>query len=80
MYGPLNACLVGSLSYVDGLLLSIGAASASGTGADRGSVSASTNVAPKCLVRWKTIVVLSGVLIPGIGLLPPALGRAPTIG
>ena len=79
MYGPLNACLVGSLSYFDGLLLSNGAASDSGTGADPGSVSASANVAPKFLVRWKTIVVLFGVLIPEIGFLPAAWA-APTIG
>ena len=78
MYGPLNACLVGLESYLDGLLLSSGPATDSGTGAEPGSVSASANVAPKSCVRWKTIVVLFGVLIPEIGL--PADLSDPTIG
>jgi hypothetical protein len=78
MYGPLNACLVGALSYFDGLLLSNGAASDSGTGAEPGSVSDWAKVAPKSLVKWKTIVVLFGVLIPEIGL--PADLSDPTIG
>jgi hypothetical protein len=60
MYGPLNACLVTSESYVDGLGLSIGPATSSGTGALPGSVSDWANVAPKFFVKRKTIVVLSG--------------------
>ena len=41
-----------------------------------GSVSASAIVAPNGLVRWNTIVVLFGVLIPGIGLPASAVGCA----
>jgi hypothetical protein len=78
MYGPVNACLVTSTSYFDGLDLSIGPATSFGTGALPGSVSACANVAPKSLVRWKTIVVLSGVSMPEIG--PPLDLSAPTIG
>ena len=45
-----------------------------------GSVSASAIVAPNALVRWNTIVVALGVLIPGIGASVVAAGFAPTIG
>src|SRR5207237_10267898 len=44
------------------------------------SVSASAIVVPNAFVRWKTIVVSFGVLIPEIGLSVVADDGAPTIG
>ncbi len=80
MYGPVNTWLVGFESHVDGLLLSALAVYPAGIAEVPGSVSASAIVAPNGLVRWNTIVVALGVLIPGIGLSLVAAGLAPTIG
>ena len=86
-YGPENATCV---LYVDGLLASNSLAYSSGTGADSGITSAWARMPPAHLsapspgLRLKTIVVSSGVSMPGIfvpGLAPTfAPSRPPKYG
>ena len=58
-------------------MASSGPANSFGTGADSGSDRAPTKNVPYGPVRWKTIVVLSGVEMPEIG--PPFALLAPTM-
>ena len=80
MYGPVKVWVVGFASNLDGLLLSAAVVEPAGIAEVPGSVSASAMVAPNDLVRWNTIVVSSGVLMPEIGLSVVAAGFAPAIG
>src|SRR5947209_10970171 len=66
MYGPVNACTVGFVSYVEGVCASYFFAYSSGTGAVRGIESAFVIVGPNGVFSLKTSVVLFGVSMPEI--------------
>ena len=75
----MNTWDVGLESHFDGLLLSAAVVEPAGMAEVPGIVSAWTIVGPNGLVRWNTIVVSFGVLIPEIGASVVA-AFAPTIG
>src|ERR1700761_4490312 len=74
MYGPVATSAF--VPYVVGACLSIGPANSCGTGAEIGRLSAPMTTCACGLVRWNTIVVLFGVVIPGTG--PPLALDAPS--
>ena len=74
MYGPVATW---KLPYSLGFLASNFLAYSGGTGALIGSTRAPITIAAFASVRWKTIVYLSGVVIPEMG--PPLAVGAPSI-
>ena len=71
--------VVGLLSHLEGLLLSAAVVEPAGAGEVAGRVRASAIVLPNAFVKWKTIVVSFGVLIPEIGLSAVADVGAPAM-